>query len=341
MEEVRKKALRDFGEDSREYRRAQGRYLNDYCCSRAVLDQKPLRVGRLDIYEYTPAYSVASTGRILQSGGGLQSCSRRMKQAAYLGIRELRNYDLKGSQLAVLIQELTDAKLDPAWVGQYLDMPEGKHAYAERAGMSTDCWKQCLIAPVMGARMPTSTSYGQAKFNSILDALLEEARNDLGRADKIRERFSGVVAPLVKELDRWHSYLVGEFIQQNQQHSKKGAYIKNKAGKQLYLDDLKLRGEARKAKSQIAAFLLQGQEAAFIYALTVFGPEYGFKPIANEHDGIVVIGEIPKAAVDKAARQSGFENAQLNQAAQGWHTQAALSSCCFSSSFTAALTSAV
>ena len=39
-------------------------------------------------------------------------------------------------------------------------------------------------------------------------------------------------------------------------------------------------------------------------------------------------------------RNSQFEP-QLNQAAQGWHTQAALSSCCFSSSFTAAVTSAV
>jgi len=311
MAEVREKALRDFGEDSQKYQSENGRYINDYCCSRAVLDQQPLRVGGSDIYEYTPAYSVASTGRIQHSGGGFQSCSRRMKQAAYSGISELRNYDLKGSQLAVLVQELIDAELDPTWLVDYLSASDGKYVYSAKAGMSVERWKQCVLALCMGARMPKSTSYGQARFNSVLGALLEEADNDLSRAERIRKRFADVVAPLLRELGRWHSYLIREFIQRNQQQSKRGTYIKNKVGKRLYLDDLSLKGEARKAKSQMAAFLLQGQEAAFIHALTVLGPEYGFRPISNEHDGLVVIGEIAKAAERKAASQSGFENAEL------------------------------
>jgi hypothetical protein len=47
------------------------------------------------------------------------------------------------------------------------------------------------------------------------------------------------------------------------------------------------------------------------------------------------------AGIYKRMVQFGSSNDSLNQTARAWHTQAALSSCCFSSSFTAAVTSAV
>ena len=54
-------------------------------------------------------------------------------------------------------------------------------------------------------------------------------------------------------------------------------------------------------KARLAAFLLQGREAAFTHALTASSDKYGFRVISHEHDGVVVIGTVPEAAVDEAA----------------------------------------
>jgi hypothetical protein len=313
MRLLRDRCADEIGINSTQYARANGRYLNDFFCSRAILDQNPTATGVPGIYEYTPAYFVASTGRIQQYKGGLQSCSRRMKQVAYSGVPGLRNYDLKSSQLYALLLELIDADCDPLWLVRYLDTRDAKQVYAEMARMSVDCWKQCILALVMGATLPRATNEASIRHYSIMQTLLEEAEGDLELADGLRMNLTRVVGPLVEQINRWHSYLAGEFIERGTRQSKKGAYVMNHAGKRLYLSGLlSPRGRLRqKAKSKLAAFILQGREAAFIHSLTILGPEYGFKPISNEHDGLVVIGEIPAVAIRKAAESSGFENAEL------------------------------
>jgi hypothetical protein len=55
--------------------------------------------------------------------------------------------------------------------------------------------------------------------------------------------------------------------------------------------------QRQQLKRQLAAFVLQGREAAFILRLTALGPKYGFTPMGNEHDGLIVLGTIPLKAV--------------------------------------------
>ena len=61
----------------------------------------------------------------------------------------------------------------------------------------------------------------------------------------------------------------------------------------------------------MAAHLLQGREALYIHTLTTLAPKYGFEVISNEHDGLVTIGEIPKAAQAEARRKSGVRRTVL------------------------------
>lgn len=312
LKEARDSSLKDHGRSSRQYEKENGRYINDLYCFRAVLDQNPVQTSVPGVYTYRPAYFVADTGRIQQVRGGLQSCSRRMKHAAYSGIEDLRNYDLKGSHLSSLILEFSDACIDQDWLTVYLNTKDAKHIYAERAGVSVGCWKQCVLALVMGARLPKSTSNREIKYSSIMKELLDEAENDLDKADGLRVRLSDVVAPFIKQLDKWHIHLLTEYINQSQESSRKGAYITNRTGMKLDLRNLILKGSGKhKAVSKISAFLLQGWEAAFIHALTVLDAKYGYVAVANEHDGLVVIGDIPERAIREASMVSGFRNAEL------------------------------
>ncbi len=47
----------------------------------------------------------------------------------------------------------------------------------------------------------------------------------------------------------------------------------------------------------MSAFLLQGLEAAFTYALIVASEKYDYDILANEHDGVVAEGEITNDAI--------------------------------------------
>jgi hypothetical protein len=64
---------------------------------------------------------------------------------------------------------------------------------------------------------------------------------------------------------------------------------------------------------RLAAFLLQGSEAAFIFALTALAGQFGYVVLANEHDGLVTVGEIPAQAVALARHLSGLDSAKLTE----------------------------
>ena len=81
----------------------------------------------------------------------------------------------------------------------------------------------------------------------------------------------------------------------------------NAAGSRLRIEDVRKRKLAR----VLAAFILQGREARLIHELTVLSEHYGFQPIANMHDGLVTIGEIPEVAVLEAVRRAGVPDAEL------------------------------
>ena len=52
-------------------------------------------------------------------------------------------------------------------------------------------------------------------------------------------------------------------------------------------------------------------ESAFIYSIIESSTEYEFEVLSNEHDGLIVRGEIPEVAVNRARQKSGFTSAVL------------------------------
>ena len=304
--------------------KARRRLENNKYCLQAVQRQKPQPDGE-GMFIYTPAYKVSSTGRIHQIGGALQSCTREMKDVAYAGVQNVRNYDLSASQVNALIQLFDEAGLDTGWLIAYRNTERNKEVYAARAGLQVETWKQCLLTLVMGGHLPRKAKNFESRSNSVLKDLAEEAGGDLDRLNILLAGFTEVVMPLVEQLKKWHEWLLTVYLPVKKRNSPAGWFILNATGKRKYLEDLtdwdKPHGRDRwLAKSELAAFLLQGIEAAMIHNLTLLGSEYGFKPIANEHDGLVVTGEIPPEAVSEASRLSGFRHAKLDEK---WFVQAA------------------
>jgi hypothetical protein len=232
-----------------------------------------------------------------------------MKAAAYDGVEGLINYDLKNSQLHCLVQELEYAGLNTDWLLDYLSTSNAKEVYAKSVGISAEGWKRCLLALAMGAHLPMRVKEYEQRENRILNSLAEEAGSDLAAMQTLLERLIGIVGPMNDQLKKWHKWLLTDYNVRT--YGRGSAYISNKCEKKLKVRDLPKGRNEWQARSRVAAFLLQGREAAFIHYLTLLGEKYGYKPIANEHDGLVVIGEIPNSAVEEAARFSDFQNATL------------------------------
>ena len=230
-----------------------------------------------------------------------------MKVALFDGISNLRNYDLRAAQGYVLLQELEDADLPRGWIERYLGDAKAAATRGAALEISKGAYKQCLYATIMGA---PHARHWDPDANALFCAMLKEAERDERRAKELTIAVHGALAPLKVEVDAWHDHLMTSASCARLDSSrKKVRTLRNACGLRF-----KLEGElpavlARKA----AAFILQGQEAAFIHKLTTLGTKHGYVPISNQHDGLVVIGEVPELAVRDAALATGLRYAHLDQ----------------------------
>jgi len=286
------------------------RWLNDHLCFQYVLSQSPKQVTD-DLWLYPPAYRPTVTGRASHIHGGFQSCSKAMKSAAFKDVPELHNFDLEASQINGLIQLLEIAGLDSSWLTIYRDTPNNKTVYAERAGLSVTCWKKCLLAICMGGTVPKRLHNLDTRENSVIEFVRDECDGDIAEVIIKLQGFLRVIAPLAAVLSEWHNWLIDSYVPSTKKAGRGGWYVENRVGMKLNTTALFENYPVWKVKSKLAAFLLQGQEAAFIHTLTLLGAKHGFKAIANEHDGLITIGNIPNEAVEEAARLSGLQNARL------------------------------
>lgn len=283
----------------------KSRYINDLMCLQVLYQHNPVAVSEeLDLWSYDPSYSAQVSGRISHRGGGLQTCSREMKAVAYKSIENVYNYDLKASQVNGLMLQFREFGIDTAWLEEYLNNPEAKTTYARRVGISEDTWKSCLYSTFMGA--------GSGEGGAVFRYLMDEVGDDLEEASYRLGLFLGEVRELRSGIRDWHKKLWDRAVEKGKRMPDGKKYWTNAAGKSICLDDLYLESGASCLR-KFAAFVLQGQEAAFIHNLTLMGVEYGYRVVANEHDGLVTEGCIPDVAVERAARVSGLADAKLEQ----------------------------
>lgn len=269
------------------------------------------------LLEYYPSYKTQMSGRISEEGGGLQSCSREMKEAAFKGLDDVRNYDLKSSQVWGLIQWFERANINTDWLTEYLH--SDKQTYADKVGISKDRWKECFMALVFAAQLSKKVSKKEldAPETAILKALSEEAEGNQQLALEYYTKFYEVVSPLKKGIDEWQNWLLSDYLRENSVYGKGIQYAINKTGTSFCLGNYQnSKGDwvkVNELKRKISAFYLQGSEAAFIHHLTWVSGYYGYEVISNQHDGVVTIGAIPKEAIEKARINSGLKYAFLEE----------------------------
>jgi len=291
----------------RALQRARSRYTHDLSCYEAMKAQEVSKSE--DIVRYRMAYRVQMSGRVSPIGGGAQSASRPMQAAIYHGLPGVHNYDIRSSQAYVLADLLTEAGLDASWLTTYLNTDRAKATYAQQIGIDVDTWKTCLYALFNGASMPRRIAGSRGAIRQALEAAVQDPDQPADDLDAVYDRFRDVLAGLPAELENWHSFLTDTWANQNGTLGRGGdIYVRNDVGVTLCVGDLPNPYERKK---KLAAFLLQGREAAFIHALTARAEDHGFVVISNEHDGLVTIGAIPEAAVDEVRQALDMPYVQL------------------------------
>ena len=292
---------------------AEGRHRNDLHCLRAIRANQTDDLGH-GFIRYRVPYRMTSTGRVAFIGGGAQSCSKEMKAALYDGVgdavgRPLHNYDVVSSQPTILREKLTEAGLSTSWIDTYT--ASDKADYAGRAGLKVSTWKGVLCAVMMGAFLP-SVAQAEASPGDVCKAVRAEvgARAFLTTYDAAR----GVLEPLYGVLQDWHTHITTDWLQAEGYRDRGREYVKNPTGARFCVSDYAGPGKSpHKLRRKLAAFVLQGQEAYFIHTLTALGEKYGFDVVANEHDGLVTLGEIPDEAIREARAACGMPYVALDE----------------------------
>jgi hypothetical protein len=286
----------------------EARFRNDRACA-IMIRTGCVASDDATICSYRPEYRPSYTGRVIEIGGAAQSCSRAMKVALFEGTSNLRNYDLKAAQVYILKQELEDAGLPRRWVEKYLSEPKAAATRAAVLGITKDAFKKCLFATIMGAVFEKNP---KPKKNAIFDAMLDEAAGDAARAKQLMIAVHRELKGLKREVGAFRRHLLtAPNCARLDPTRKKVRTLLNACGQRFPLDGDTETVLARKA----VAFILQGQEAAFIHKVTTIGAKHGFVPVNNQHDGLVVLGEVPDAAVAEAANATGLRYPHLDQKA--------------------------
>jgi len=274
-----------YDQASPEYQKAAGRYYNDSFCEKAFLDYELIEKSS-GVRHCTPAWYAVKTGRLHIVGGGLQSASGDMKRLAYAGIEGIKNYDIESSQPFIATMLLQQARIDAAWLIDYLQTTNYKEVYGKAVGIPGSVFKRIVIAMLMGAQLPHSLKSARYGSYDILD-YLAEVSTDEDHLSRLLKRLWEVVGELNSRLKQWHKYLLDTYIPSN---TKRGGYLQNAVGKHSALYELSLNHPRKRWKdvSKVVAHILQGMEAACILEMIARSDEANFTPISCEHDGFIV-----------------------------------------------------
>ena len=302
----------DAASDDPDRERARARYLNDLRCYHAVLTQGAEPLDPADsggVWIYHPAYRMQATGRIGAVGGALQACSRALKQAAYTDVPGAVNLDLTASQARALVVEMREAGHPSAWLEAYVADPHAKLAAARAVGVPVNGWKEAFYALLMGARVPAP---GQlARSDGDLVAALGKAspgRSGGGVDPALYRRFYDYTEELRGDLAAWRAWLFEVLIPREAHYvgANDAWYLANRAGARTAFPGRTLPERTPERVSALSAFLLQGREAALVHTVASLGATHDYEALSHEHDGLVVVGTVPDAAVAAGAEAAGM-----------------------------------
>lgn len=347
-ETVKLKAEALYNEDPRyerafeiaktDYLRARARLNNCRRAQQAIIGQKPELIGHSKagdpIYEYKAAYKIQKGGRTSEIGGGYQSANRVFKHLCMEGVTdlvEIYNYDLKAAQAYILQQELQHCNIECPWLDDYLSGKTDRQELADNANLNISTWKTVFYAIIMGGIIKND----EGKIYLAIKNLHYKKENPDKWANAHLDQLKKCFEPLIEATKQWrkHIYLSHDdrytYMHGGLKHWKNACGMKLKEfglkespGKALILVDRTIDKQyshenprhvqaIAERKRSLAAFILQGQEAAFIHHLTVLCSKHDIPVYRNEHDGLMVGQKIPQKLIKDAGKLSGFKEPQF------------------------------
>jgi len=294
--------------------------------------------------EFIHDYRPVSTGRLAESAGPLL-CTRSLVKAMFHDI-PVKNYDISASQdcclellFTTINRSLGESHLNIDPVREFSGNKEGRRRIAEEIGIDSPTLKRMIHALKMGAMLRWRTEspsaqetrfrecYGGTESNDLDRILREYVSSTHENPDNtqtveqleeimrpIHDRFRERTSDLRRELRKFHKAITSVENLRIMDDPIFSASVRDQ--RITVLNACGVRYTCDMLSSQIdpcklSAFLLQGLEAAFIHHLTIESQNHEFRPVANAHDGLLTIREIPQHAIDSARHSSGFTNANL------------------------------
>jgi hypothetical protein len=254
------------------------------------------------------------SGRIQFKGGGPQGLPRAVKFRAY-DFERVYNYDI-GSCHSEALRHLAEdlqkvgVMVDTEPLDRYLEKG-GKEVVARKTGLPRSLVKATEHAVKYGACLPANLDHARAIGRKIghVPEIARIADKEVESSDQALKKLREVFWNIRQMVSRMSRALVGEYFETHKQPGGPQGYcMKNACGIAFRPKGF---SEGHERETKAMAWYLQGLEAAYVHWVTVLSQEYGYKPIANEHDGLITKGRVPKEAKEEARRRSGFARAEL------------------------------
>jgi len=254
---------------------------------------------------YAVAYKGSNTGRMFEQGGSIQSLPKAFKNLAYYGLGGVSNYDVRSCHLAIISQLCREQGKVLHWTEEYVNNKRAKYDHAANAGIPVDIWKQGIISLFYGATLGKHSEAGVYRW---MWNYMHEEDEDTSpeRVGEYYDRFVQCAMPYIVESKSWLEMVKTKLIKVHQVFSNGKKCLRNACGTVQPVTLFK-------NTKEVAAFICQGLESAFINHLMILSKDYAYTIRSLEHDGLVVDGSIPEKAVAKARELSGFHTAVLEE----------------------------
>ena len=317
------------------------KYLNNEMCYRNIL-QNGFEV-ETNLLKYISSYRGQKTGRRSEIGGCFQSCSREMKHEAFYSVPNVRNYDLKSSQMYGLKYAFISAGFNTKTIDRYFEID--KQEWARQIGVDKDTWKGLIYATYFGGFPVSSIKRKDYMKNVKIEQLIKceivrkhickylgintkynydrkchECENTLEQERDIKlilYKFYNQNKKLIEELQKWRNYLAKDFLNSNCIDKGNKKYIYNKSDMPIEMNKYKTKtGKiSNKGKRELACHILQGIESLFISKIISYSKEENcpYKVMSDQHDGVIVEGIITPEYQERARKESGFSYACLEE----------------------------
>ena len=320
------------------------KYLNNERCYRNILmNGFIIDSEHKNLLLYEPRYRGQKTGRRSEIGGGFQSCSREMKHEAFYFLPNIRNYDLKSSQMYGLKYAFMSARFDTSIVDKYLAID--KAVWASQIGIDKDTWKGLMYGAYFGGfpssyfrkdgTMIDKKTYIMLKCEIVRKHICKflgietwynyklnrHECNDTVENNKAIQRILSAFyvqnKDLIDKLKEWRDYLATDFFNSNFEIKGGKKYIWNRSNMPIEMTQyMNSKGViSNKGKRDLASHILQGQEALFISCITSYSLEEDcpYEVMSDQADGVIVQGFIPDEYQERARQDSKFEFAYLEE----------------------------